>query len=283
MKTLLVCDSGLGGLDIAAKFFQHSAAEKEWELIYFNAFPDRDIGYNDLPSDEIRRRVFHAALEGMLPFKPDLCLIACNTLSIVYEQLAKTYRPAFPVVGIINAAVGLMTDFLRQNPDGELLLLGTKTTIASGVYPERLIRNGIAAQRIRSLACPGLAKLIEQNPAASEVAQCIAQYAQCAKELFPHRPKKLAVGLCCTHYGYVAEIWQQEFSRSFSMVPVLLNPNAALLCHGSASTFSYASRFELSPGQREAMATCFASSAPLIADALRKAKANPGLFKPLYE
>ena len=47
MKKLILCDSGLGGLDIAAPFFRKKETA-EWEMIYINGWPDPKFGYNDL-------------------------------------------------------------------------------------------------------------------------------------------------------------------------------------------------------------------------------------------
>ena len=73
MKTLIVCDSGLGGLDIAASFFRKNEPA-EWDLIYFNAFPDAKIGYNDLADDRMKEDVFQNVLESMERYSPAMCL-----------------------------------------------------------------------------------------------------------------------------------------------------------------------------------------------------------------
>ena len=104
MKKLILCDSGLGGLDIAAPFFRKKE-KAEWDMIYINGCPDPKFGYNDLAESAMQEAVFRAVLESMERFSPALCMIACNTLSIVWRKLSAHYQPSFPVMGIIDEAV----------------------------------------------------------------------------------------------------------------------------------------------------------------------------------
>ena len=277
MKTLILCDSGLGGLDIAAPFFRKKE-KAEWEMIYINAWPDPKFGYNDLADSAMQEAVFRAVLESMERFSPALCMIACNTLSIVWQKLSAYYKPSFPVMGIIDEAVKRMTAAAQAEPDSHLLILGTATTVASGVYSDALYANGIAEARLHSLACPGLAKLIEKDPAAPEVRNRIADYARQASERFERKPGKLYLCFCCTHYGYAESFWLAEFSRYFPAVGIL-NPNRSLVLPGAAGSFSYHSRLGLEEHQRAAMSDWFRTGAPLIAQALQTADVEDGLFQ----
>ena len=275
MKKLILCDSGLGGLDIASPFFRNKEAA-EWEMIYINGWPDPKFGYNDLADSSMQEDVFQAVLEGMERFSPALCMIACNTLSIVWQRLSSRYQPSFPVMGIIDEAVKGMTAAAQAEPDSHLLILGTATTVSSGVYSDALLANGIADDRIHSLACPGLAKLIEKDPAAPEVRQWIRGYAETAAKM-PKRGNKLHLCFCCTHYGYAETCWKHEFGRYFPSLDVI-NPNRLLDLPGSAASFAYHSRLELEDRQRQAMSGWFAASAAPISEALRLSHAESGLF-----
>ena len=275
MKKLILCDSGLGGLDIAAPFFRKKG-KAEWEMIYINGWPDPKFGYNDLADSAMQEDVFRAVLESMERFSPALCMIACNTLSIVWQRLSSHYQPSFPVMGIIDEAVKGMTATAQAEPDSHLLILGTATTVSSGVYSDALRANGIADDRIHSLACPGLAKLIEKDPAAPEVRQWIRGYAETAAEMLKCA-NKLHLCFCCTHYGYAEACWKQEFGRYFPS-PGVINPNRLLDLPGSAASFVYHSRLELEDHQRQAMSSWFAASAAQISEALRLSHAESGLF-----
>jgi len=279
LKRIVVCDSGLGGLNVAARFFSAQLAPDapECDIIYFNAYPAPDRGFNTLGSDRAREEVLRDVFEGIGRFSPDLCLIACNTLSIVWEGLKTWYTPAFPVTGIVDAAVDGLTEALRRDPAASLLILGTKSTVASSMYPARLAAAGIDLGRVRSLGAPGLATLLESDPAAAEVRARIADCAARAEGLFEQRPRKLLLGLCCTHFGFAAPLWLEEFAARFEDVAIV-NPNDLLGTSFRARGFSYHSRIDFFPGAQEHMSAYFESSAPAIAAALRGARPEPGLF-----
>ena len=279
MKRIIVCDSGLGGLNIASRFFgEKNEGMERCDLIYFNAYPSAACGFNKLPSLKDQEDVLRDVLESMKKFSPDLCLIACNTLSIVYERLLTWYTPAFPVRGIVDAAVEGMFQALDNEPESSLLILGTKSTVESQVYEKRLCQRNIAPERIKGLACPGLATLLESDPAALEVQEKIAQYASCAEQLFPCKPEKLFLGLCCTHFGFASGFWIKEFSSVFGNRIALVNPNELLGAGWNACDFSYHSKIEFFPGARENMSAYFEPIAPQIAETLSTAQADRELF-----
>ena len=280
MKRIIVCDSGLGGLNIAGHFFSRRGDGAEpCELIYMNAYPEADKGFNKLPDDQAQEALFRKVLEGISRFSPDLCMIACNTLSIIWERLKEYWRPPFQVVGIIDAAVGAMAEAMKREPAASILILGTKSTAASGIYPKQLAVCGIEANRILSLGCPGLATLLESDPAARTIRERIAVHAVEARKLFPARPEKLLLALCCTHFGFAAPLWREEFERSFGIPVGLVDPNDHFGGGFRAEKFSYHARIGLFPGARDNISRYFDRSAPAIAAALRNAKPESTLFE----
>ena len=279
MKRIIVCDSGLGGLNIAARFFTEKPAAEPCELLYFNVYPAIGKGFNDLPSGSAREDVFRSVLKCMETFSPDLCVIACNTLSIVNEHLRLTYRPPFPLSGIVDAAVDSMSEALAADETASLLILGTLTTVGSDLYARRLRARGFAPERIRSLACPGLATLLDSGPASPEAGTFIAGLADKARTLFDGMSGPLLLGLCCTHFGFAAPFWEREFTRVFGNRVRLIDPNSRPPVTFSAKSFRYFSRVEFFPGARENMSAYFRGCAPVMAEGLLKAQADPDLFE----
>jgi len=278
VKRIIVCDSGLGGLNVAARFFRGAPQNaSSCEVIFFNAYPSSTAGFNKM-TPERQEEVFRTILESMKRLAPDLCLIACNTLSIIYERLARYYQPPFPVEGIAGAAVNCLFSALEKEPESSLLILGTKTTVESGLYRSRVIARGIGGERIRGLACPGLATLLESGPDAPEVRKRIAEYAVQAESIFPDKPQKLFLGLCCTHFGYASRLWLSEFGARFGKGIALADPNEFLGGKFRAQSFRYLSRIGFFPGARESISAFFAASAPQIAEALRSAEPDRELF-----
>jgi glutamate racemase len=172
-----------------------------------------------------------------------------------------------------------MYETLQNHPGSSLLILGTKSTVESGVYARKLIEKGIAPERIKGLGCPGLATLLESDPAAPQVQNDIAVYAEKAAALYSVPPEALYGALCCTHFGFAAEIWQKEFMRCFPGFAGLIDPNKLLGTDFTAATFSYHAKIDFFPGARESMSAYFETAAPPIARALKTAVYNPELFK----
>ena len=227
---IVITDSGLGGLSICAALEQglrRSAPARGVRLTYVNAWPFEDRGYNDLPDEEARARVFDAALARMASMRPDRILIACNTLSILYPRTAFSLRPVLPIHGILDAGVDLFVDQLTGDPDSSILLIGTRTTIESGAHKARIEQRGIDPLRIASVSCHGLAGAIERDVDGSRTAELIAD---CAARAVGAAPPggTLFIGLCCTHYGYISGQLIGAVARLTPRRVHALDPNARL-------------------------------------------------------
>jgi len=203
---IVITDSGLGGLSICAaleKNLREAGLSRAVRLTYVNAWPFEDLGYNDLPGAADRADVFDRALLRMSAMHPDRILIACNTLSILYPRTEFSRNPPVPVQGIVDAGVDLFAERLRDDPAASIVLTGTKTTIESGVHRDQLVHRGIDPARIAATSCHGLAAAIEKDVDGPGVAEFIDVCATRAAATAPPGGV-LFVGLCCTHYGYVA-------------------------------------------------------------------------------
>ena len=289
----IVTDSGLGGLSICAELEKRLRLAGRCgtvRLSYFNASPDRQTGYNDLPDMQSRALVFDRALESMAAFHPDRILIACNTLSIVYRITAFSLKPAVPVAGIIDAGVDLFHETLEGNPASSLVIFGTRTTIGSGVHREMLARRGIPVERIKTVSCHGLAGAIENDPDGPVVEGLIAGCtAEAARERLAGDP--VYAGLCCTHYTYVSERIRSELERRAGRNVVCLDPNLRLVgslapemtsSAGSAQcdiSVRVISKVELSESKRRVMARMVEPVSTITAAALLSYTHAPDLFQ----
>ena len=238
---IVITDSGLGGLSICALLEQGlrvTGRAGHVRLTYVNAWPSEDRGYNDLPDEAERARVFDAALARMAQMQPDRILIACNTLSILYPRTAFSLHPAVPVHGIVDAGVDLFVEHLASDPASSIVLLGTRTTIESGVHKARLEQRGVDPQRIAAVSCHGLAGAIERDVDGPRTAELISECAARAAAAAPPG-STLFLGLCCTHYGYVAVRLVDAVAGLTSRRVTWLDPNyrmsASLL--GGAGVF----------------------------------------------
>ena len=107
------------------------------------------------------------------------------------------------------------------------MLLGTRTTIEAGVHREGLERRGIDSRRIAAVSCHGLAGAIERDVdgprTADLIGECIARAAEAAPP-----GGTVFLGLCCTHYGYVAARLTDSVARQTSRLVLALDPNGQL-------------------------------------------------------
>lgn len=235
---VVITDSGLGGLSICAALEQHlrqAPLRHRVRLTYVNAWPFEDRGYNDLPDAASRAGVFGRALASMNAMRPDRILIACNTLSILYPYTAFSRHPPVPVHGIVDAGVGLFAERLQGEPAASIVLTGTKTTIESGVHQDRLVSRGIDPARIGAVPCHGLAGAIEKDVDSAAVVALIDACTSAAAATAPPGTT-LYVGLCCTHYGYVAARLVEALTRKTGRRVSALDPNARLVSDLMADT-----------------------------------------------
>lgn len=232
--TILITDSGLGGISICAEIAAELARCHMFEsvsLIYFNAWPEQNRGYNRLRDTAERIRVFDRALEGMMQFKPDFILIACNTLSVLYHRTQFSQRAKIPVVDIVGFGVDMMTRALRNSEKDRAVILGTRTTIDSHVHHDHLINNGIHSGQIVSQSCDQLATEIEKGPAGPIVSKMIETFMRQAARKIDPDSGNIYAALCCTHFGYCQNLIQDTLAAFIDKPVTILNPNHQMAVH----------------------------------------------------
>lgn len=289
---LVITDSGLGGLSVCADLERllRTSPAADVRITYVNAWPEPDHGYNDLADVAARARVFDRVLGRIGEMRPDLLLIACNTLSIVYESTEFRRAPSFPVHGIVDAGVDLFSESLVESPGSGIVLLGTRTTAESGVHRARLIDRGVAPDRIATTACHGLATAIEHGPENEVTARLIETCAADAAAAVPDG-EPLYVGLCCTHYGMVGDGIAAAVARHTSRRVVPLDPNARLaheilprllrardVASPGRADVTMVSKVRLSDDQRSGVGDLLERISPVTAHALRNYTHDPELF-----
>ena len=292
--TVVITDSGLGGLLICGELerrLRAAAGDEPIRLLYVNAWPDARHGYNDLPDLGARAAVFDRALAAMTSFRPDLILIACNTLSVVYEATSFSRFPAVPVTGILDEGAALFAEELLRDPAGRLALVGTRTTIGSGEHVRRMARRGLDPARVVAEACHGLAAVIDKDPGSPDVAGLVEE---CVRRLAARIPPGAPVyaGLACTHYAYAAEAFRASLGRLTGSRVVVLDPGGRLvdglvegLARRPASSgprpvpVEVVSKVELPEAQRRAVARRLEPLSAATARALLDYRHTPDLFQ----
>lgn len=291
--TVAVTDSGLGGLSImaelAARLVRDGRAERV-QLVFFNALFSNDSGYNSLPTREAKLRVFDRALAALAAsLRPDLIVIGCNTLSVLYPDTVFAGETRVPVAGIIDPGVALFRRELARRPDAALLLFGTETTIGEDTHRTALLRTGIAGSRLVPKACPELAAYIENNWQGEDTELMIASVAGDAVGALAVPKPPVFVGLACSHYGYASAFWPRAVGDAGVTVLGVLDPNRELvdsLCPpggrrryaSTEVTARVVSMVELAPAKRAALGTWLQRISPVVAAALANYELRPDLF-----
>ncbi|NOX90779.1 MAG: hypothetical protein GXO77_17400 [Calditrichaeota bacterium] len=292
---ILITDSGLGGLSVAAeieKNFRLMHPFKKVGLIFVNALPSKDYLYNQMPDTKEKVRVFNNALNGMAErFKPDIILVACNTLSTLLNKTTFYQNTDIPVIGIVGFGVNLMYKNLVEQKNASLLILGTPTTIEQNSHKAALLDLGISGDRIYTKSCPMLESEIQNDPASDMVETMIEMYAEEALEKMTLPDSgDLFLGLCCTHYTYAAATFKKVFDKLTGKSVRLLDPNrvmSSFLFKDSENdrfdetdvTVRVVSQAELSPTDVSSIAKMIEPVSVPTAEALRNYHRAKSLFR----
>jgi len=230
--TIAVTDSGLGGLSImadAAARMKAAGVFRSARFVFYNALFSAQGGYNTLKTREEKAAKFDEILVKInREYKPDLILIACNTLSVCYDATAFSRKAGIPVIPIVPAGTDLIMTSLQEHPDAAVLIFGTPTTISEGAYLKNLVDSGIAAGRIFGQSCPELELYIERDYAGEETGMLISGFVEEALAGLPAPRPPFIASLNCTHYGYSLPLWETAFSEAGAKPLAILNPNSKM-------------------------------------------------------
>jgi glutamate racemase len=196
--TILVFDSGLGGLTVHAEI-----AKLLPEARYVYAADDAAFPYGRLTAEICAARAIIAPTTFTARCRPDIAVIACNTASTV---ALPALRSAFavPFVGTVPAVKPAAA--LSQSK--VIAVLGTPGTV-SREYTHDLIIQHAADCRVNLVGAPNLARLAEAylRGEAVEDADVLNEIAPCFKEKDGARTD--AVALACTHYPLLLDVYRR--------------------------------------------------------------------------
>lgn len=291
---ILVTDSGLGGLSIAADLFEKlktTGIFKKVDIVFFNAQPHLESGYNSLKTREHKVWVFENALEAMeANFHPDMILIGCNTLSVLYESTKFSKNAVIPVYGIVDAGVNLIEENI--NKDSEVIIFATKTTVSEGKHKSSLIKDGFAEDKIITIPCPRLAGAIERGFESRKTDSLVNVYVQQSIDELKktNTNDNIFVSYNCTHYGYVDNLFRKTFKKYGVEVNNFLDPNIYMteffftknhLNKYKSTEISIAvySQAELTDGKLNSINTLIKKTSPQAAQALLNYTFDPFYFE----
>lgn len=261
--TLLVFDSGLGGLTVQREI---AAARPDARLIY--TADDAGFPYGAWRADELVARIVSVMGTLIGAHRPDLVVIACNTAStLALGHLRRNF--AVPFVGTVPA----IKPACAGSRSGRVSVLGTEAAVAAE-YTQALIRDFSQGCEVTLVGARRLAVLAEAQlrgePVDDEAIRDEIAPAFVAKD----GARTDTVVLACTHYplllGRLVRLapWPVNF---IDPAPAIARRVAELLGPGNggaaapAATFHFTSGASLSP---------FLSAA--LADFARQSRATIG-------
>jgi glutamate racemase len=290
---IVVTDSGLGGLGIAAELFERlraSCAFKRLKVIFFNCLPSNSLGYDSMKSDDHRIRVLANALDYIArDYAPDAILLACNTISVIYDKTAFVHRPLIPVISIIQAGIDEISGFLGLQPCARVILFSSLTTAQTGVHKFILSDKGFASERISYQVCHGLIAAIERGPTNDETRSMIDRYVSSALNNLPSGSFSVAAAMLCTHFSYSSKIFYDSFILRGIRLAALIDPNRRMI-HEFLKNLKYnrfpetlaeievVSQADIPVDRISAIASAIFPVSTRAAAALRSAACVPGLF-----
>jgi glutamate racemase len=194
-----VFDSGVGGLTVLKALRQRLPQQ---DFLYLG--DTARVPYGRKPREMVRQFA-REVLEFLLGQGVEAVVIACNTASAsALPELAE--QAPVPVWGVIEPGVEAAC---RMTRSGSVGVIGTKGTIASGAYQQRLEARGL---RVWAQACPMFVHLVEEGLAASPEADLLARY------YLEGRPEIDTLILGCTHYPMLEAVIERVVGESVGLV-----------------------------------------------------------------
>ncbi|MBN2009520.1 aspartate/glutamate racemase family protein [candidate division KSB1 bacterium] len=231
--TIIVTDSGLGGMSITADLVERLKFQGSFSrarVVFFNSSFDNHSGYNVISSHAEKINIFQRALESMtLIYQPDVILIGCNTLSVIYPDTPFAQQPSTRVVGIVETGVNQIMAAANEVDDPTIVIFATPTTIQKATYQQALIQHGVRADRIIAIPCGTLADEIEAGFNRNETKIFVQRCVDTAIEQISDRNVPLIVSLNCTHYGYVKSQFDNAFRQRGLKPKMVIDPNLRMV------------------------------------------------------
>ncbi len=182
-----VFDSGVGGISILKGLVRELPHER---FVYFG--DSANAPYGDKTKEEVQelsRRIVAAMVNNGCK----AVVIACNTATSAAAPLLRVTWPQVPIVGVEPA----LKPATEAPAHDRILVLATRVTLHLDKF-QRLARTYGSQSHVISVACSGLADLVETGETDGE-----AVHAYLERAIGAYRGKVDSVVLGCTHYPFV--------------------------------------------------------------------------------
>jgi glutamate racemase len=199
-----IFDSGVGGLTVAHAIKQILPGES---IIYFG--DTAHLPYGDKSAESISY-YSHRITEFLLDHNAKVVLVACNSASAsAFDSLKKDFMGKTILFDVIDPVV----DYLGTRNFSRIGVIGTKRTISSGTYEEK-IRKKSPSTEVVSLATPLLVPMIEEGFIFDDISNAIIRTYLSNESL--HDIQALILG--CTHYPIIKNQISKIFNFNIEVV-----------------------------------------------------------------
>lgn len=199
-----IFDSGVGGLTVAHAIKQMLPSES---LIYFG--DTAHLPYGDKSAESIKQ-YSRKITEFLLENKAKAILIACNSASAsAFDTLKNEFEGRTIIIDVIDPVV----DYLAGRNFKKIGVIGTKRTISSGTYEDKLKKMSPETEVI-SLATPLLVPMIEEGFIFDDISNAIIRTYLSDKSLTGIE----ALILGCTHYPIIKNQISKIFNFGIEVV-----------------------------------------------------------------
>ncbi len=198
-KPIGIFDSGIGGLTVAKAVSKILPNER---FIYFG--DTAHLPYGD-KSKEAIQRYSKAITKFLLANNCKAIVIACNTASAVsYKYLRDKYQGTIPIINVIDP---IIEEVVRFGDHKKVGLIATRTTVASGVYQEKMSRRNPLVE-MAVLPTPLLAPMIEEGFSKDKISKSVIEN-YLSNPIFEGIDGLI---LGCTHYVLIKEEINEFFN-----------------------------------------------------------------------
>jgi len=204
-----VFDSGVGGLSVVKSLLEHKLFD---EIIYYGDTARVPYGIKD--KNTIIRYSLEA-LEFFNNFDIDLLITACNTVS-AYALKEMREASSYDIVGVIEPGIRAIENKLSDK-EAEILITGTRATIASGRYQAELKERGY--HNLTALQTGLFVPLVEEGIFSGALLDETMKY------YFKDISEPSAVILGCTHFPLISG----EIRDHFNNKPLMIHSGEAIV------------------------------------------------------
>lgn len=197
-----VFDSGIGGLTVVKSLLEHHLFE---EIVYFGDTARVPYGVKD------KNTIIRYSLEAIEFFKNfdiDLLITACNTVSAYALTEMREHAP-FDIIGVVEPGI-LAAENALADKDANVLVLGTKATVASRAYNTLLSRHGYS--NVTTKATGLFVPIVEEGLFEGEILKSTLHH------YFSELTAPDAIILGCTHFPLIADAIDDYFDKKSLLI-----------------------------------------------------------------